>query len=162
MPKTSLKNKYKVEEIPKAFAKEYLVNGLNATQALIKVKPHLKNKNSQYVMAHRLLSADNTQKAMKEILLGDSILLDKVYRNLHEIADAKLITTKDNQAIIHPDIPDYPERRKISHTILELIDAFPAHKIESKTLNLSLKYDGLSEDELIKQYEEKLKELRKK
>lgn len=66
----------KMEIKTKAFAKEYVRNGFNGTQAIKVLKPHKADKQSARVEASRMLSRDNTKREIERVM-DEQNLTDK-------------------------------------------------------------------------------------
>ena len=82
------RNKLKTREI----AKEFIANGMNATQAVLKVKPNIQYK-SATVEATRLLASDSFVKEVNSLLPSDSQELEQFNKAFSAKTESKISFT---------------------------------------------------------------------
>ncbi len=91
-------NKLKADRI----AKTYVKTGFNATETARQTKPFLKEKTEAYqrVAGHRMITNDNTQRALREILEEEgSLTNDEIQRLLYDNAKQRKSIQGSNTAL---------------------------------------------------------------
>lgn len=137
------------------FAKEYIKNGNNATQAAKDVYG-ITNDNYAKVKGHRKLKSKNVQKVVKSIAdqIPDSLLVKVHNEGLH--ASKKVFKNNNESGEIEEvsEEADYPTRHKYLDTAYKVKGTYAPEKTENTTEVNIVNAEQLL---LAKEYEEKLK-----
>ena len=118
----------------KIAAKKYIDSGFNMKKAIIELHPGIKEKTAE-VRGTRMLRNVKFRQELSTILEG--IDEETLNLRLRELLNAKVITEYKGKARL-TDLPNYSERRKALNIIFELLDLYPAKKIDERSVSMNI------------------------
>lgn len=140
----------------KIAARKYIDSGFNMKKAIMELHPGIREKTAE-VRGSRLLRNVKFKEELSTVLEG---IDDKTLNSrLIELLNAKVITEYRGEARL-TNLPNYSERRKALNIIFELLDLYPARKIDERSVSMSIdaQLEQMNKEEIM----ELVKEMYKK
>jgi len=126
------------------FVKEYISTG-NATKSALKVY-NTKNYNTAKTIAHENLTKPYLIREIEGLMEGRGISDERLLERLEAgLAAVKIAEYKGE--LIETDIPDLQLQHKFLDTALKLKDMYPSQKVESRSVNIDLELERMSDEE---------------
>lgn len=149
----------RLSEKQKDFAKNFVDNGGNGTQAVVDAY-NVKNRDSARSYAPRLLKNPSVKAEIEMLLDKHEMTDDYAMTVLKEGLEAKVVTNYKGEAK-ETDIPDHDTRHKYFQDLAKFKDMYPADKNLNMNLNLDAQLEGLSKAEIINLLKETIKDVQR-